>query len=149
MDFNLSARPTWNNVQNTLQSGANNEFLNHTTRLKFNWIVIEGFVLRSDLSHTLYSGLADGFNQNYWLWNLAVGKKVFKNERGEIALAVNDLLNQNRNIQRTITETYTEDVFTNALQQFFMLSFTYNIRNFNTGKKATAKPEFEGFGPRH
>lgn len=147
IDFTLSARPVWNKVTNSLQSGGNSEFLNMSSRFKFNWIIFEGFVLRSDLAHSLYSGLSDGFNQNFWLWNLAVGKKLFKNERGEIALAVNDLLKQNRNIQRTITETYTEDVQTNALQQFFMLSFTYNLRNFNTGKQATPKGEFEGFGP--
>lgn len=146
IDFNLSARPVWNKVNNSLQSGSNSEFLNMSSRFKFNWIIFEGFVLRSDLSHALYSGLSDGFNQNFWLWNLAIGKKIFKNERGEIALAVNDLLKQNRSIQRTITETYTEDVQTNALQQFFMLSFTYNLRNFNTGKQATPKMD-EGFGP--
>ena len=104
-------------------------------------------MLRTDLGHTLYSGLSDDFNQNYWLWNLAIGKKLFKNERGEIALAINDVLNQNRNIQRTVTEVYTEDVQTNALQRFIMLSFTYNLRNFNSGKAATPKPEGEGFGP--
>jgi len=147
IDFSISARPSWNKVNNTLQSGGNSEFLNMSSRLKLNWIIVEGFVLRTDVAHTMYSGLSDGFNQNYWLWNLAIGKKLFKNERGEIALAVNDLLKQNRSIQRTITETYTEDVQTNALQQFFMLSFTYNLRNFNTGKQAAPKGEFEGFGP--
>ena len=147
VDFTISTRPSWSKVSNTLQSGTNTEYINQTSRLRFNWIVFEGFVLRTDLSHQLYSGLSDSYNQNYWLWNLAIGKKLFKNERGEIALAVNDLLKQNRTIQRTITETYTEDVQTNALQQFFMLSFTYNLRNFNTGKQATPKSEFEGFGP--
>ncbi len=147
IDFSISARPSWNKVNNTLQSGSNSEFLNMSSRLKLNWIIVEGFVLRTDVAHTMYSGLSDGFNQNYWLWNLAIGKKLFKNERGEIALAVNDLLKQNRSIQRTITETYTEDVQTNALQQFVMLSFTYNLRNFNTGKQAAPKGEFEGFGP--
>ncbi|MCC6462615.1 MAG: TonB-dependent receptor [Saprospiraceae bacterium] len=149
VDFTISARPSWNKVNNTLQSGANTEYLSQSSRLRFNWIIVEGFVLRTDLTHTLYSGLSDDFNQNYWLWNLAIGKKIFKNERGEIALAVNDLLNQNRNIQRSITEAYTEDVQTNALRQFVMLSFTYNLRNFNSGKQATKRPAEPGqdWGP--
>ncbi|MEZ4982534.1 MAG: outer membrane beta-barrel protein [Saprospiraceae bacterium] len=74
-------------------------------------------------------------NQNIWLWGLAIGKKVFKNERGEISLAVNDLLNQNQSISRNITETYIEDRQTNALRQFVMLSFTYNFGNFNLREK--------------
>ncbi|MBK7939163.1 MAG: TonB-dependent receptor [Lewinellaceae bacterium] len=148
LDFTISTRPSWSKVTNTLQSGTNTEYINQTSRLRFNWIVFEGFVLRTDLNHQLYSGLSDSYNQNYWLWNLAVGKKVFKNERGEITLAINDLLNQNRNITRNITETYVEDLQTNALQQFVMLSFTYNLRNFNTGKQAAQTPaREEGFGP--
>jgi uncharacterized membrane protein YgcG len=148
VDFTISARPSWNKVANTLQSGSNTEYLSQNSRLKFNWIVVEGFVLRTDLTHTLYSGLSDNFNQNYWLWNLGIGKKILKNDRGEITLAINDLLNQNRNITRNVTETYVEDLQSNALRQFVMLSFTYNLRNFNTGKQAAPeRMREEGFGP--
>lgn len=149
VDFTISARPSWNKVNNSLQTGSNTEFLSQNSRLKFNWIIFEGFVLRTDLTHTLYSGLSDGFNQNYWLWNLGIGKKIFKNERGEITLAINDLLKQNRSISRNITETYIEDLQTNALQQFVMLSFTYNLRNFNTGKASSRneEPRREGGPP--
>lgn len=63
-------------------------------------------------------------------------KKLFKNERGEITLSVFDLLNQNRRINRNITDIYVEDVETNVLQRYVMLKFTYNFRNFNTGKAA-------------
>lgn len=134
LDFSISTRPVWNKSTNTLQTAANTEYLTQNSRAKLNWQIVEGFVLRTDLTHTLYSGLSDGFNQNYWLWNLGIGKKIFKNERGEITLAINDLLNQNRNIQRTVTESYIEDTRSNALTRFVMLSFTYNLRNFNSGK---------------
>ncbi|MFN0014139.1 MAG: outer membrane beta-barrel protein, partial [Saprospiraceae bacterium] len=148
VDFTLSARPSYNTVSNTLQTASNAEYFSQNSRLKFNWIVAEGFVLRTDVSHTLNSGLSDGFNQNFWLWHLAIGKKVFKNERGEIALAVNDLLGQNRSISRTITESYIEDLQTNALQRFVMLSFTYNLRHFSTGKAAKPRTDRQGdWGP--
>ena len=139
IDFTVSTRPTWNQVRNSLQTNANNDYLTLNSRARLNWIVLEGFVLRTDVSHQLFSGLSGDFNQNYWLWNLAIGKKLFKNERGEIALALNDVLNQNRNIQRTVTETYIEDQQTNALRQFVMLSFTYDLRHFNTGKARSGR----------
>jgi hypothetical protein len=62
-----------------------------------------------------------------------LGKKIFKNQRGEVSILVYDLLNQNANIRRNITETFIEDIQTNVLQQYFMLSFTYNIRRFSKG----------------
>ncbi len=140
IDFTLAMRPSWNKAINTLQTRSNSEFLNLNSSLRFNWIILEGFVLRTDLTNQLYSGLSQDFDQNYWLWNLAIGKKIFKNERGEISLAVNDVLRQNRSISRNVTETFIEDSWTNALQRFIMLSFTYNLRNFRLGEPAPETP---------
>ena len=141
MDFTLIARPSYNRVVNSLQTSSNTEFYSQDSRIKFNWIVIEGLVLRNELAHQFYSGLSGGFNDAYMIWNVGIGKKIFKNERGEVTLSVNDLLNQNRNISRTVTETYIQDSRTNALTRFFMLNFTYNLRNFNTGKVKTEEEQ--------
>jgi hypothetical protein len=130
LDFTLASRSSFNNVTNTLQTSSNTQFFSQNSSLRFNWIIFKGFILRTDVNHQLYTGLSEDFNQNYWLWNLGIGKKLFKNELGEITLAVNDLLNQNVNIRRNVTEVYFEDIQTNALQQYFMLSFTYNLRHF-------------------
>lgn len=135
IDFSISGRPSINTTVNSLQANGDNTFISMNSRLKFNWQIWEGLVFRSDVSHQYNTGLADGFNQSFILWNMAIGKKLFRNERGELALAINDLLKQNRNISRSVTETYIEDSRTNALQQFVMLTFTYDLRNFNTGKK--------------
>ncbi|MCB0661845.1 MAG: TonB-dependent receptor [Saprospiraceae bacterium] len=134
IDFSLGFRPSYNYVTNSLSASPNTEYLILNTNLRFNWIVFDGFVFRTNLVNSKYSGLEESLNQNIWLWNIAVGKKLFKNERGEISLAVNDLLKQNQSISRNVTETYIEDVQTNALQQFVMLSFTYNFRNFRLKK---------------
>ncbi|MBI5915737.1 MAG: outer membrane beta-barrel protein [Bacteroidetes bacterium] len=149
LDFNLNLRPSWSKVTNTLQTGSNTEYFSQNSSLRFNWIIFEGLVLRTDVAHQFYSGLSEDFNQNYVLWNVALGKKLFKSERGEISLAVNDVLNQNRNISRSVTETYTEDTRTNALTRFVMLSFTYNIRHFGQAPQTPASEErrWEGRPP--
>ena len=64
---------------------------------------------------------------------MSLGKKIFKNQRGEVSIMVYDLLGQNANVRRNITETYIEDIQTNVLQQYFMVSFTYNLRRFSKG----------------
>ncbi len=152
IDFTLAFRPSYNIANNTFQTASNTRYLSQTSRFRFNWVAWKGIVLRSDLTHNLNAGLSEGFDQNFWLWHLAIGKKVFKNERGEIALAVNDVLGQNRSISRNVTETYVEDLQTNALQRFVMLSFTYNLRHFRTSK-STAPSDgpprpMEFWGPR-
>jgi len=64
---------------------------------------------------------------------MSLGKKVFKNQRGAVSILVYDLLNQNANVRRNISDTFIEAIQTNVLQQYFMLSFTYNICRFSKG----------------
>jgi hypothetical protein len=107
----------------------NNRYFNNNVGLVVNWI-FKRWVLRSDLNYFGYQGLQDGFNQNFWLWNLGFGRKFLKEDRGELRLVVFDALGQNQAIARTFTETYFEDSQTTVLQRYLMLTFTYNFRHF-------------------
>lgn len=133
VDFTISTRSSYNIVENSLRPALNNNFFNQTTRLRHNWIIWEGFVYRTDLNHQLNSGLSADFDNSFLLWNMSIGKKLFKNQLGEVSLNVYDLLGQNNNIRRNITEVFVEDIQSNVLQSYLMLTFTYNIRNFNQG----------------
>jgi hypothetical protein len=133
LDFNLSSRSSFNRSENTLNSNLNTNFFQQRFRLNFNWILGPGIIYRLDLNHQINSGLNAGFNTNFSLVNMSLGKKVFKNQRGEVSIMVYDLLNQNANVRRNISDTFIEDIQTNVLQQYFMLSFTYNIRRFSKG----------------
>lgn len=137
IDYNISYRPSLNLSSFNVASKLSNDFANQNIKLKLNVIILEGFVLRTDYSLSSFDYFDSPGDQNLHLWNIGIGKKIFKNGRGEITLAVNDLLNQNKNISRIINETYIQDVVSNSITRFIMLSFTYNLRNFNTGKKAT------------
>lgn len=130
VDFTISSRSNFNLVKNTLQTASNTNYLNQKTKLKLDWILGDGIVFRTNLTHDFYDGLSEDFDQNYLLWNMSIGKKLFKNDRGEISLTVFDLLNQNNALSRNVTEVYTEDVQTNVLQQYAMLSFKYDLRHF-------------------
>lgn len=88
------------------------------------------FVLTSDLWYRTSTGRATGYNQRVALWNVGLARQFFANKQGELKIEVYDLLNQNRSVVRNTTETYVEDVRSRVLQQYFMLSFTYNLRQF-------------------
>ena len=135
VDFNVSTQSSYSIVENTLRPALNNDFFNQSSQLRLNWVIWEGFVFRTDVNHQVNHGLSSGVNTNFALWNMSVGKKVFRNQLGEVSLMVYDLLKQNNNIQRNINEVYIQDVRSNVLQQYFMLTFTYNIRHFSGGAK--------------
>ena len=139
VDYTISYNGSFNNAKNTLQPDADNKYFSHTTTAKLNLLSKNGWLFNTDLSNQIYSGLSDGFNQSYWLWNMAIAKKILKGQKGEIRLSVFDLLDQNQSISRSVTETYFEDVTTMVLKQYFMLTFTYNLKNFG---KAPARQNF-------
>jgi hypothetical protein len=135
LDFSLSYNGSYNIVKNSLQKQSDNSYYTHTAVFKINWIFYKGFVLNTDLNHTLYNGLSQNYNQYYFLWNAYLGYKFFTNRSLEAKLSVFDLLNQNRSISRTITGTYTEDSNTTVLKRYFMFTVTYTLKNFKNGSK--------------
>ncbi len=147
VDFLLSSRSGFNKVDNSLRPELDSKYLSQKTRARLDWILPKGIVFRTELTHQLYSGLSANFDENYFLWNVGLGKKLFKNQRGEISLSVSDLLDQNQSITRNVTEVYIEDLRTNVLRRYALLSFTYNFRNFNTGKQGQKEPNRENGHP--
>jgi hypothetical protein len=130
VDFTISSRSNMSYVDNSLRTELNQEYFNQNTEVGVNLIFGPGLVFRTSMANQLYSGLNDDFNQNFWLWNAGLAKKLFKNQRGELQLSVFDLLEQNNSIQRNITNAYIEDVESAVLQRYVMLTFTYQLRNF-------------------
>lgn len=138
VDFTVSYSANFNKVKNEVQPLLNNNYFQHVASLQLNLLSKEGWFFQNDLNNQYYSGLTAGFNQSYFLWNMSAGKKIFKNQKGEVKLSVFDLLKQNKSISRNVTADYIEDVQNQVLQQYFMLTFTYNLRNFGTAAERAA-----------
>lgn len=141
IDFILSSNSSYNINENTLQKSNNSSYLNQISKAKLNLNPWKGLIFTAEYSHTFYNGLTDGFNQEISLLNAALGYKFLKDKNADIRVFAFDLLQQNKNIQRNITETYIEDTETNNIQRYFMLIFTYNFKKYvkNENKKAMEK----------
>ncbi|MCU0440229.1 MAG: outer membrane beta-barrel protein [Raineya sp.] len=127
LDFNLSGNINYNMTEYSLQPQNNVNYFTNTLIADITYTFPNGLILGTEVDHFVNSGLADGFNQNYTIWNASIAKQVFKDKRGEIKLRVYDGLKQNVGISRTVSETSIQDVSNVVLQRYFMLSFTYNI----------------------
>lgn len=145
VDFNLSYNASFNNAKSSAQ-GQSNRYVSQSAGIQFNLLSKNGWFLQNDLSNQSYKYLDNSApNQNYWLWNAGIGKKFLKNQAGELKLSVFDLLKQNQSITRTVTENNIDDLQTKVLQQYFMLTFTYSLKNF--GKPSARPQQRREFGP--
>ncbi|SJZ35983.1 outer membrane beta-barrel protein [Sediminibacterium ginsengisoli] len=74
--------------------------------------------------------VAPGLPKASVYWNAAVTLLMFKQDKGQLRLAVYDILNSNTSVVRFINTNAITDNRTNVLQRYFMLTYTYNIRSF-------------------
>lgn len=86
------------------------------------------WVWETNLDYRYNPQVAPGMQQNIYRWNAAVNFLFLKENRGQLKLSAFDLLNQNTQVYRTVSENYINDVETTVLKRYFMLTFTYNIR---------------------
>lgn len=137
IDFNVSYNASYTDTKNSFNTSLNTNYLTQSAGLQANLLTKKGWFLQNDVSNITTSGLGEGYNQSYWLWNAGIGKKFLKNQAGELKLSVFDLLKQNQSITRTVDPSYIKDARNQVLQQYFMLTFTYKLKNFGTAKPGT------------
>lgn len=131
VDFTLSTMGSYNIENNTIARKNNSNYYSQNSSARVNIIFMKSLVFRSDLTHQMYSGLSEGYDQSYFLWNVSLGRKLFKMQNGEIRLSLVDALNDNRSISHNVTESYVEDITNNVINRYVLLSFTYNLRKFD------------------
>ncbi len=128
LDFTVSYFASYNIARNTLSTSSSGDYFSHNAAIRFNSVVGKGFVVRQELTHALQSGVPSAYGQDVVMWNTTLGKKFLKGERGELRFTVTDVLDANRSVNRSLTETYVQDTRDRALSRYAQAVFTYSWR---------------------
>ena len=146
VDFTFSWNGNYNEATNSLNtSNSKNRYFNHTAQGSMKFILPLGFTLTGSASYTQYVGYTNDYEEDYLLCNVWLGKKVFKNQRGEILIGVNDLFNQNTAFARSTGSGWTQNSTNSVIGRYYMVQFTFNLRHF--GKKGSKNiNDYEGMG---
>ncbi|HPN38580.1 MAG TPA: outer membrane beta-barrel protein [Melioribacteraceae bacterium] len=131
LDFIVSSNSSFTDTKYTSSSKSDNHYFNENIRSRVFWQFWEGFNIETDINYQFYKGLSSSYNNNYCTWNIGIGKKFLKNNAAEIKFMVYDILNQNNNVQRNISDSYYEDTTSNVLSKYYLLTFSYNLKAFN------------------
>jgi hypothetical protein len=94
-DFTLSSNTSFNDVNNSQLATANGQYVNQRSALKLNVLPWAGINFETELTHEYNSGLSEGYDANYLLWNAGLGYKFLKNRQAELRLTVFDMLGEN------------------------------------------------------
>ena len=100
--------------------------------------------ISTDINCRFKDGYTGGFNDNELIWNAQISKNFLKNNSATLRFKIYDILKQQSNLSRSISETQMSDTEYNTLGSYFMVHFVYR---FNTlGGKAAGR-RGPGMGP--
>lgn len=127
LDFTASYSAGINKMFSSLDNTAGSDYVTHTAAAKLGWTFFWGLTFRSTFNYIGYTGLDTG-TEDYFLWNLSLGKKFLKNNAAEIRIEAFDVLKQNQAFTHRTGSNYYDYVSSNVLQPYAMISFVYTIR---------------------
>lgn len=90
------------------------------------------FSWENQINYNYNSRISPGFRKSVTLWNMSLGYDFMKDKRAQIKVSAYDLLRQNTSVRRLVQSDYIEDIQTDIVEQYFMVTLTYNINKFGT-----------------
>lgn len=147
LEFELRPRYGIQTVHNSVQTTANRTVHSYGGMFNATYITPIGIVLNTDLNFTATRGYAQGYDENKWMWNAEISYQFLRARNATVSVRAYDLLRQNSNISRNITANYIDDISTNSLGRYFMVSFSYKFNTFGSGSMPADRNEREFHGP--
>lgn len=99
-------------------------------------------IWETQATYTYNSSITAGNPKEIMIWNAAVNFTMLKDEAGVLKLSVFDILNRARNISSYAYRNMITTSQTNILSQYFMATFTYNVRAAGVKKKIGGRERF-------
>lgn len=127
LNMSLNASLSYSQASYSVQKNLNTKFFTQTYSADVSYTTKSNTIISTDFDYFVNTGRADGYNQALPLWNAYIAQQVFKKKNGEIRFSVNDILNQNESITRSVGDNYIVDTRTMVLKRYFMLTFIYNL----------------------
>ncbi len=87
--------------------------------------------LQGSYNYNLYSSAAFGSNQALPLMKLSLSRYILPGDKGQIVFSVFDALDENRGLSRSADINYIEEIRSNSIGRYAMLSFIYSINGKN------------------
>lgn len=141
---------TYNTTTNTLasQSRLNRDISTWSLSLFSTVNLSPTWIYGVDLTKTNNNGYDSSVDANPMIINTYIEKQFLKGRNGAIRFQAFDLLNEQTNVSRVVTDGYTLDNRSNRLARYFMLTLSYRFQNFGGGMSPQRDNPWSGPGGR-
>jgi hypothetical protein len=114
-------------------------FFTHRVGIQTTTFLPKKLEWKKDVNYIYNPNIAGNFQRSSWFCNTTVTYSILRNQ-GLLTLKIYDLLDQNTNARRSVSQNYIQDVQSEVLQQYFMLSFTWKFNSL--GEKGVITSPF-------
>lgn len=134
------------NNQNSSLGSQQNRYFSQFAKAEMKWIFWKGITFTANGTYNQYKGITDDYNEEILLCNAYLGTKLFRDQRGELSIGINDIFNQNKDFKRTVGANYIQNTTNLAIGRYAAVQFVYNIRWFGKGSSAKDFDNIGGMG---
>lgn len=135
VDFTLQ----WNGeysqaVNSAAESDDANTYYSQTASASMKFVLPFNFTFTGAATYKEYVGITNDYQDSYVLCNAYIGKKIFRNKRGELNIGVNDIFDQNTSFSRSVSTGSTTNTYNSVIGRYYSVQLVYNLRSFGNQK---------------
>lgn len=137
-DWDFDLRPYYGlqSTRNTLQRNNNRDVHSYGGRFSGTWYSAFGLIINTDLSYSNSTGYSQSYDTSEWMWNASISYQFLRDKSATISIKGYDLLQQRKNVRRSVTANYIDDTSYNSLTRYFMCTLSYRFNTFGKGKRS-------------
>jgi hypothetical protein len=139
LEYNLGAKLTFSDNYYTSDEALNQNTLLHNYFIDFTLTVWKKWKLQAGYDYKLFTSDQFDENQKLPLMQASISRFILPGDKGQLKFSVFDVLDENKGISQTATPNYLEEINSNSIGRYAMLSFIYSLRS------AGAAPPSGGF----
>jgi len=122
----------YNAPSNTLSTMSNQPYTKYNFDVSIDWTLPHRWFIKTDATYNVNTGRTANYNINYVIWNASIQRSFLKTENLYLGIEAYDLLNQNINNTRTVTNNVIVDQKNTVIRRYFMVKMTLKFNNNHT-----------------
>ncbi|HZV68966.1 MAG TPA: outer membrane beta-barrel protein [Saprospiraceae bacterium] len=128
LEYNFGGSWTFTDSYYKTNDALNQNTLLHNYFINVTLTVWKKWKLEGSYDYNLYTSSSFAENQSLPLMKASISRFILPKDRGQIKLSIFDVLDENRGLSRNSDINYIEEIRTNSIGRYVMLSFVYSIK---------------------
>ena len=128
LDFYLAYNPQFSHSTSTINTSTKTDYWTHTINNYFSYRFKKGINLNSNIEANFRQKLySTDVNNNNVVWDASLEKKLLKKQDVWLVFSVNDILNQKKGVDRSISSNFISENTYTTVKRYFLVTLRWKF----------------------